>query len=162
MDLEEHDDLVEFLSVAMEQMESWPCTDRDFIDAVGRLSQNLESRVQMQEAGQSPGQLVHDVEDLDDLIHVAGYLRAPPSIRLLHLAGRIQPGIGGSIVTRSAEHVRSAEVPEGLRSVSRVMLDRITILARGECYARVFGVERRMSVLDLLEELHGEVDEAGA
>lgn len=148
----EDDALVRFLAGAMEEMESWTCTDREFVDAVGRLGQSLADRAGQ---GDDPKPLVKDDEDLDDLIRVAAYLKATPSIRLLHLAGRIQPGIGGDIVTRSAGHVASEEKPIEMRSVSRVVLDRITVLARAECYSRVFGPDRRADVLDLLEEIHG-------
>lgn len=150
------DNLVEFLTGAMEELESWTCTDREFLDAVERLSENLEGRATQGGNGGS-GAIVHDDEDLDALIRITAYMRAPPSIRLLHLAGRIQPGLGGDLMDRSVKHVGSGskESAMDLCAVSQVVIDRITILARAECYSRVFGPKHRADVLELLENLKG-------
>ena len=154
----ENDDLIRFLSEAMEEMETWTCEEPQFLEAVGRIAENLAQRACLSpddEGGAAPNNrlVAKTPEDLDDLIRVAAYLRASPSIRLLYMAGKMQPGIGTEIISRSANHLDEDREDDDLKSISRVVLDRILILARADCYTRIFGPDRRSKVLHLLESL---------
>jgi hypothetical protein len=92
-------------------------------------------------------------ENMWDFIQVLAYTRTSPSIRLLGLLGQCQPGLGGDVV----KTCETSKVPgHQLEAESKVVLARIKLLARMECYNQIFGPERRKEVLAILDEMQQE------
>jgi hypothetical protein len=78
------------------------------------------------------------------------YIDTCAALALLRILGQAQPGLGGDLLLRCAEHDQPGDP---LEAEARVMLARIAKLVRLEIYERVFGPDRRKLVLEILEEL---------
>lgn len=130
----------------MERAESWVPGEPDGV--LASLLQVLMNYIE--ENPDQAGILVED-EQIADFIHVLAYTKSSPFFRLLGLMGQCQPGLGGDVL-KACEGGKSEGHP--MEAESKVILGRIKVLVRYECYSRVFGPERRKEILRILDELN--------
>lgn len=119
----------------------------------GVLFQVLETLAQYIDKHPHQAAVLVEDENILDFIQVLAYTKTSPSIRLLSLMGQCQPGLGGDVVQACEASKTSGHQ---LEAESKVILARIKLLVRLECYGRIFGKERRQKVLSILNNLKGD------
>lgn len=97
----------------------------------------------------SSAEILIDDNSMGDFIQVIAYAKATNAFRLLSLTGERQPFLGGDLLQKCQENIKKKHLP----AESRLMLSRLLILARLDCFQRIFGEDRRVDLTRILDSI---------
>lgn len=125
----------------LEALETWVAKDeevQEYIKKWGDVLVNQKGRAQ---------QILSD-ENYPLIIKILAYLQIKKALRLVEMSGRIQPGLSGDLLKCAQENIQQ----EDFEAEAKLFVARIKHLVRLQYYERLFGPERRKTILKILEE----------
>lgn len=144
-----HPDLWETASF-MESQEDWLLDNpgNKFLLTCIKIAQVFDTEIKQ------AGVFIQNNDEKMAFIYGLAYLGTCKSLRLLGLAGQRQPGLGGDIiqVCMNEIHAHSEHQAE-----CNIVFSRIKQIVKMESYRRIFGPERRKSVLQYFNEIREEL-----
>lgn len=121
----------------MESVEDWTLDDQPELEAaMARLGETLEDIGNI------------DLQQEDEFIKVATYIKAGRGLRLLQCMDVAYPGAASKLLMHAEENTQSIEDVPGLFLRRNIVFERLRLLAR------VFAPERFQLLLKALEEEH--------